>query len=68
MVVWDDGIGISSESDAWSFGCTLVEMCTGAIPYVEQFILYSTFRSYVLPAFSNFLVQNLVVQLGRFKC
>ncbi|KAL5170081.1 E3 ubiquitin-protein ligase KEG [Glycine soja] len=30
---WDDGIGISSESDAWSFGCTLVEMCTGAIPW-----------------------------------
>lgn len=31
---WDDGIGISAESDAWSFGCTLVEMCTGFIPYV----------------------------------
>lgn len=30
---WDDGIGISPESDAWSFGCTLVEMCTGAIPW-----------------------------------
>ncbi|KAK7322624.1 hypothetical protein VNO77_26013 [Canavalia gladiata] len=30
---WDDGIGISSESDAWSFGCTLVEMCTGSIPW-----------------------------------
>lgn len=65
---WDDGIGISSESDAWSFGCTLVEMCTGAIPYVEKFILYSTFLSYVLPSFSNFLLQNLFVQLGRFKC
>lgn len=37
---WDDAIGISSESDAWSFGCTLVEMCTGSIPYVEQLTLY----------------------------
>ncbi|GLT45995.1 hypothetical protein SLA2020_197870 [Shorea laevis] len=30
---WDDAMGISSESDAWSFGCTLVEMCTGSIPW-----------------------------------
>ncbi|KAL3537766.1 hypothetical protein ACH5RR_001132 [Cinchona calisaya] len=30
---WDDAIGISPESDAWSFGCTLVEMCTGSIPW-----------------------------------
>ncbi|KAK8574582.1 hypothetical protein V6N12_062272 [Hibiscus sabdariffa] len=30
---WDDVIGISAESDAWSFGCTLVEMCTGSIPW-----------------------------------
>ncbi|EOY19728.1 Kinases,ubiquitin-protein ligases isoform 1 [Theobroma cacao] len=30
---WDDAIGISAESDAWSFGCTLVEMCTGFIPW-----------------------------------
>ncbi|OIW15436.1 hypothetical protein TanjilG_28635 [Lupinus angustifolius] len=30
---WDDAIGISLESDAWSFGCTLVEMCTGSIPW-----------------------------------
>ncbi|KAH6834259.1 protein kinase [Perilla frutescens var. hirtella] len=30
---WDDAIGISPESDAWSFGCTLVEMCTGTIPW-----------------------------------
>ncbi|KAJ8774243.1 hypothetical protein K2173_009674 [Erythroxylum novogranatense] len=30
---WDDAIGISTESDAWSFGCTLVEMCTGSIPW-----------------------------------
>lgn len=37
---WDDGIGISAESDAWSFGCTLVEMCTGSIPYVKQHTLY----------------------------
>lgn len=32
---WDDAIGISAESDAWSFGCTLVEMCTGSVPYVQ---------------------------------
>lgn len=37
---WDDAIGISAESDAWSFGCTLVEMCTGSTPYVSQCILY----------------------------
>ncbi|KAH7677059.1 Non-specific serine/threonine protein kinase protein [Dioscorea alata] len=30
---WDDAIGISKESDAWSFGCILVEMCTGSIPW-----------------------------------
>ncbi|KAL5800795.1 hypothetical protein ACOSQ3_032427 [Xanthoceras sorbifolium] len=30
---WDDAIGISAESDAWSFGCTLVEMCTGSMPW-----------------------------------
>ncbi|KAK1277592.1 E3 ubiquitin-protein ligase KEG [Acorus gramineus] len=30
---WEDTIGISKESDAWSFGCTLVEMCTGSIPW-----------------------------------
>ncbi|KAJ6307438.1 hypothetical protein OIU76_017265 [Salix suchowensis] len=30
---WDDAIGISLESDAWSFGCALVEMCTGSIPW-----------------------------------
>ncbi|KAJ7009742.1 hypothetical protein D5086_000274 [Populus alba] len=30
---WDDAIGISVESDAWSFGCALVEMCTGSIPW-----------------------------------
>ncbi|TYI31413.1 hypothetical protein ES332_A05G449400v1 [Gossypium tomentosum] len=30
---WEDAIGISVESDAWSFGCTLVEMCTGSIPW-----------------------------------
>lgn len=33
---WDDAIGISAESDAWSFGCTLVEMCTGSVPYVYR--------------------------------
>ncbi|OEL12851.1 E3 ubiquitin-protein ligase KEG [Dichanthelium oligosanthes] len=30
---WDSANGISPESDAWSFGCTLVEMCTGAVPW-----------------------------------
>ncbi|MCO5566693.1 hypothetical protein L7F22_020371 [Adiantum nelumboides] len=29
----DDRVGISSESDVWSFGCVMVEMCTGAIPW-----------------------------------
>ncbi|XP_020108735.1 E3 ubiquitin-protein ligase KEG isoform X1 [Ananas comosus] len=29
----DDAIGISPETDAWSFGCTLVEMCTGSVPW-----------------------------------
>lgn len=32
-IFWDDAIGISRESDAWSFGCTLVEMCTGSVPW-----------------------------------
>ena len=35
-IFWDDALGISPESDAWSFGCTLVEMCTGSIPYVQK--------------------------------
>lgn len=30
---WEEAIGISAESDAWSFGCTLVEMCTGTVPW-----------------------------------
>ncbi|KAL9239925.1 hypothetical protein vseg_014196 [Gypsophila vaccaria] len=30
---WEEAIGISAESDAWSFGCTLVEMCTGSTPW-----------------------------------
>lgn len=34
LTFWDDGLGMSVESDAWSFACTLVEMCTGSIPYV----------------------------------
>ncbi|EPS65316.1 hypothetical protein M569_09458, partial [Genlisea aurea] len=32
---WDDAIGMSPESDAWSFGCTLAEMCTGSIPWAR---------------------------------
>ncbi|XP_040865555.1 E3 ubiquitin-protein ligase KEG [Glycine max] len=30
---WDDAIGISAESDAWSFACRLVEMGTGFVPW-----------------------------------
>ncbi|KAL8154400.1 hypothetical protein V2J09_012160 [Rumex salicifolius] len=30
---WEEALGISAESDAWSFGCTLVEMCTGSAPW-----------------------------------
>ncbi|KAG2334172.1 hypothetical protein Bca52824_005352 [Brassica carinata] len=30
---WEDASGVSPESDAWSFGCTLVEMCTGSTPW-----------------------------------
>lgn len=40
----DDGIGISTESDAWSFGCTLVEMCTGYVPYVSLSFFFILFR------------------------
>ncbi|KAF7119469.1 hypothetical protein RHSIM_Rhsim13G0208400 [Rhododendron simsii] len=29
----DDAVALSAESDAWSFGCALVEMCTGSIPW-----------------------------------
>ncbi|XP_047316701.1 E3 ubiquitin-protein ligase KEG-like [Impatiens glandulifera] len=29
----EDAAGISLESDAWSFGCALVEMCTGSTPW-----------------------------------
>ncbi|CAN6483354.1 unnamed protein product [Victoria cruziana] len=32
-IFWDDALGMSAESDAWSFGCTLVEMCTGSAPW-----------------------------------
>lgn len=30
---WDDRVGISPESDVWSFGCVMVEMCTGTVPW-----------------------------------
>jgi len=43
---WDDAIGISAESDAWSFGCTLVEMCTGFVPYVDQLIIQFFFFTF----------------------
>ncbi|XP_057479281.1 E3 ubiquitin-protein ligase KEG-like [Actinidia eriantha] len=29
----DDAVALSTEFDAWSFGCALVEMCTGSIPW-----------------------------------
>ncbi|GFZ20620.1 protein kinases;ubiquitin-protein ligase [Actinidia rufa] len=29
----DDTVALSTEFDAWSFGCALVEMCTGSIPW-----------------------------------
>ncbi|GBG60914.1 hypothetical protein CBR_g16035 [Chara braunii] len=29
----DDVMGMSSWSDAWAFGCALVEMCTGVMPW-----------------------------------
>ncbi|GAV62128.1 Pkinase domain-containing protein/Ank_2 domain-containing protein/Ank_3 domain-containing protein/zf-RING_2 domain-containing protein [Cephalotus follicularis] len=29
----DGTVGISAESDSWSFGCALVEMCTGSVPW-----------------------------------
>lgn len=40
---WEEAIGISTESDAWSFGCTLVEMCTGTVPYVSCVHFHLTF-------------------------
>lgn len=62
---WDDA-NISSESDAWSFGCTLVEMCTGSIPYVKQHMLYLRVSRYFL---TYGLVSKLTsfVQVGWFK-
>lgn len=36
---WDDAIGISAESDAWSFACRLVEMDTGFVPHMDQLII-----------------------------
>ncbi|KAM7278247.1 hypothetical protein ACFE04_005381 [Oxalis oulophora] len=29
----DGTVGVSAESDSWSFGCALVEMCTGSVPW-----------------------------------
>ncbi|CAL5428157.1 unnamed protein product [Camellia sinensis] len=29
----DDAVALSAESDTWSFGCALVEMCTGSTPW-----------------------------------
>lgn len=52
---WDGAIGVSAESDAWSFGCTLVEMCTGFVPYVDHFI------SFILSFF--FFPQNFLMQI-----
>ena len=39
----DGNIGISAKSDSWSFGCALVEMCTGFTPYVNQNFLLVLF-------------------------
>ncbi|XP_008783270.2 E3 ubiquitin-protein ligase KEG-like [Phoenix dactylifera] len=49
---WDDAIGVSLESDAWSFGCTLVEMCTGSVPWARlsaEEIYRAVFRARRLP-------------------
>ena len=35
----DAAVALSTEFDAWSFGCALVEMCTGSIPYVARIII-----------------------------
>ncbi|KAG6787747.1 hypothetical protein POTOM_003792 [Populus tomentosa] len=53
---WDDAIGISVESDAWSFGCALVEMCTGSTPrIVEDDWRMPTIQASKRPAFSAML-------------
>ncbi|GAB2299458.1 hypothetical protein Dimus_033526 [Dionaea muscipula] len=47
----DIPLGISAESDAWSFGCTLVEMCTGSIPWagLNAEEIFQAFKSRKLP-------------------
>ena len=35
----DAAVALSTEFDAWSFGCALVEMCTGSIPYVARIFI-----------------------------
>lgn len=46
---WDDGVGsVSGESDAWSFGCTLVEMCTSFVPYVKSLPLLLLSSAFIL--------------------
>lgn len=52
---WDDAIGISPESDSWSFGCTLVEMCTGSIPYVD-YLFSSYLFIFFCPVFYIFML------------
>lgn len=47
-IFWDGALGISPESDAWSFGCTLVEMCTGSVPY-GCFLFYNLFLDFLTP-------------------
>lgn len=64
---WDDAIGISPESDAWSFGCTLVEMCTGSTPYVNLLTVPYNF----VVSVSSIIAQKVYIsftQLGWFNC
>lgn len=65
-IFWDDAIGISPESDAWSFGCTLVEMCTGSIPYVTLHLLSPPPSLLMVELLNNKII--FFVQVGWFKC